>query len=110
MLHLYLHHYDGGRDVAFITNPTNVGDKENQYLDDNKIYFFSNGGDGIYGPGEEANLAANAGGISTISSINLDTYGTKGSIPSTIAVADTVPATPPALTTANQNLTSGTAF
>ena len=101
---------DGGRDVAFITNPTGVGDKENQYLDDNKIYFFSNGADGIYGPGEETNLASNAGGVSTISSTNLDTYGTNGSTPSVIAIADTVPATPPALTTANQNLTSGTAF
>ena len=101
---------DGGRDVAFITNPTNVGDKENQYLDDNKIYFFSNGSDGTYGPGEETKLASNAGGVSTISSTNLDTYGTKGSISSAIAVADTVPATPLALNTANQNLTSGTAF
>ena len=69
---------DGGRDVAFITNPTGVGDKENQYLDDNKIYFFSNGGDKIYGPGEETNLAANAGGISTIDASNLLEYGTKG--------------------------------
>ena len=69
---------DGGRDVAFITNPTGVGGKENQYLDDNKIYFFSNGGDGIYGPGEEANLAANAGGVSTIEASNLLEYGTKG--------------------------------
>ena len=101
---------DGGRDVAFITNSTGVGGTKNQYLDDNKIYFFSNGADGIYGPGEETNLASNAGGVSTISSTNLDTYGTKGSTPSAIAIADTVPATPPALTTANQNLTSGTAF
>ena len=69
---------DGGRDVAFITNPTGVGGTENQYLDDNKIYFFSNGGDKIYGPGEEANLAANAGGVSTIEESNLLEYGTKG--------------------------------
>ena len=69
---------DGGRDVAFITNPTNVGGNENQYLDDNKIHFFSNGGDGIYAPGEEANLAANAGGVSTIDASNLIQYGTKG--------------------------------
>jgi hypothetical protein len=102
---------DGGRDVAFITNPTNIGGKENQYLDDNKIYFFSNGSDGIYAPGEETNLISNAGGISTISPTTLDIYGTKGSIrPTSIPVADTIPATPPALTTANQNLTSGTPF
>jgi len=102
---------DGGRDVAFITNPTNVGGKENQYLDDNKIYFFSNGSDGVYAPGEETNLISNAGGISTISPTTLDIYGTKGSIrPTSIPVADTIPATPPPLTTANQNLTSGTPF
>lgn len=69
---------DGGRDVAFITNSTGIGGTENQYLDDNKIYFFSNGGDKIYGPGEEDNLAANAGGISTIEESNLLEYSTKG--------------------------------
>ena len=102
---------DGGRDVAFITNPTNVGGKDNQYLDNGKIYFFSNGSNGIYAPGEEANLVARSGEVSTISPTTLDIYGTKGYIkPTGIPIADTIPTTPPALTTADQNLTSGTAF
>ena len=82
---------DGGRDVAFITNPTGVGGKENQYLDNNKIHFFANGNVDnavsnpnrtvIYNPNtnEEANLADRSGGVSTINPNNLIQYATKGS-------------------------------
>lgn len=81
---------DGGRDVAFITNPTNVGGETNQYLDNNKIYFFANGNVDntisnpnrtiFYDPrnNEEANLADRSGGVSTIDSNNLIPYATKG--------------------------------
>lgn len=83
---------DGGRDVAFITNPTNVGGKTNQYLDDNKIHFFANGNVNnkisnpnstvFYNPqnNEEANLADRSGGVSIIDPNNLILYATKGSI------------------------------